>query len=852
MRIVTMTRKPCSGGSATNNVIGHQAGALNIDGCRVGYLSTRDFRETVSRNPGTDRRFVSNLYDTQSKTRPMQRVDTSGRWPANVVLVHRPECHHVGAVAGPGYTINRWTDGAKPFGGGAGHEYESKERSEERIPVWDCVDSCAVGKMDEQSGVSRSGAMRRYVGAYEGDSVTGFLRGNSGPHNQRDDVGTAARFFKQVQSEEDAMSNVPRELWDYLYTMIAPPPSCEPIIIMDADLAALDLSQFEDSSVHGMITVGNPELYMKEIDRVLKPGAHLLLIAPDTEPTGHTGACAVEDFGYEIRDAIALLDAPAEFHYVAKASTSERNAGVPEFRRTVEVARLFPADGVDVEDLAEDMAEHLEEEQARTWLEEGLPPHAVPEDLKDKFVERKVSVEKVRRNDHPCLHPDDLVMTARGYRPLTEVQTGDLVYSQDGRFHVIEEVTRHPYAGPCLYEIRVIGTNYTTRASNNHPFLVWRPVRERRYILGGHVLWLDAADVQRGDYTMTPIMEDEPLGDGRSEELAARADDEEFWFMFGLYLAEGSIHTAGPGKAAYPSYGLGDHEDDLHLRIDEYFAHVKVGIYEKESGTAVAIIPFDAEAGRIFLWLGGKGAATKSLRPEFWSLSRSAREAVYEGYMAGDGGDVRNHRQCKTVSQDLASQMWLLSEGLGYKANLFRYPGTPGGIGDRVFKSVSPEHQMHFYSRNQALQRRQPSRPTHLEHEGRRYLLRYVKEVREVPYEGDVMNLSVEGSPTFMTPVGMTHNTCKPVGVMERLLADVPKDALVVDPFVGSGTTGIACLRTGHDFVGIEQDAEYLKIADQRIRYWDRAEAAWQNAEIESEAELEEDEPMTLEDLFGG
>jgi site-specific DNA-methyltransferase (adenine-specific) len=44
-----------------------------------------------------------------------------------------------------------------------------------------------------------------------------------------------------------------------------------------------------------------------------------------------------------------------------------------------------------------------------------------------------------------------------------------------------------------------------------------------------------------------------------------------------------------------------------------------------------------------------------------------------------------------------------------------------------------------------------------------------------------------------------------------------PPNGIVLDPFCGSGTTGIACKLEGFDFVGMEQDAEYCKIAEARI-----------------------------------
>ena len=40
---------------------------------------------------------------------------------------------------------------------------------------------------------------------------------------------------------------------------------------------------------------------------------------------------------------------------------------------------------------------------------------------------------------------------------------------------------------------------------------------------------------------------------------------------------------------------------------------------------------------------------------------------------------------------------------------------------------------------------------------------------------------------------------------------------VVLDPFMGSGTTGMACVNTGRDFIGIEIDEDYFKIAQARI-----------------------------------
>jgi DNA modification methylase len=62
------------------------------------------------------------------------------------------------------------------------------------------------------------------------------------------------------------------------------------------------------------------------------------------------------------------------------------------------------------------------------------------------------------------------------------------------------------------------------------------------------------------------------------------------------------------------------------------------------------------------------------------------------------------------------------------------------------------------------------------------------------------------------------HPTQKPVGVMTWCLERLPADCRTVfDPFMGSGTTGVACARTGHRFTGIEREETYFDAACRRI-----------------------------------
>ena len=53
---------------------------------------------------------------------------------------------------------------------------------------------------------------------------------------------------------------------------------------------------------------------------------------------------------------------------------------------------------------------------------------------------------------------------------------------------------------------------------------------------------------------------------------------------------------------------------------------------------------------------------------------------------------------------------------------------------------------------------------------------------------------------------------------MRRCVTAITKEgAIVIDPFMGSGTTGHACINLGRNFIGIEREAEYIAIAQARL-----------------------------------
>ena len=171
--------------------------------------------------------------------------------------------------------------------------------------------------LDEQSiagGMHSAGSSRE---ASRTAGKTGMFPMDGDGH-RFGDSGGASRFFK----------NVKEDLVSYLRDMITPPEGVVKVVPLD-----IIEPTGEDESVHGFIVMGTPTSdQCEELLRICKPGAHVLLIAPEEQPTGHTGMCRMEDAGFEIRDTILLLLEAGGFWYIPKPSRSERDAGCHKLR----------------------------------------------------------------------------------------------------------------------------------------------------------------------------------------------------------------------------------------------------------------------------------------------------------------------------------------------------------------------------------------------------------------------------------------------------------------------------------------------------------------------------------------
>ena len=193
---IIVARKPLEGTVAAN-VLKYGTGGLNIDACRV---------TGVKDTPASPRRAdqhatygdLSNDPGTGKGWDP-----TAGRWPANIVLTHSEGCQQIGEGIVEGYQINRFTDGAKPFGNGAGHPYESKSIPEQMVSIYRCVDGCPVAELNRQSGHRKSGSVAPggFSGPYKAEVYGKYARNEIREETIYADEGGAARYFNTFEPD---------------------------------------------------------------------------------------------------------------------------------------------------------------------------------------------------------------------------------------------------------------------------------------------------------------------------------------------------------------------------------------------------------------------------------------------------------------------------------------------------------------------------------------------------------------------------------------------------------------------------------------------------------------------------
>lgn len=165
---IILARKPFKG-TVAKNVLEHGTGGINVDGCRI---STEDnLSGGAYAKDGSERHDGSENWRYKRDGSAGEFNQPKGRWPANVILTHHPECECVGmkiigsgkAQLSKGECAGGVHDGyVRPNKSSYTHKEPGHRKTlgKETLEAWKCHPDCPVGVLDEQSIPQMHGASR--------------------------------------------------------------------------------------------------------------------------------------------------------------------------------------------------------------------------------------------------------------------------------------------------------------------------------------------------------------------------------------------------------------------------------------------------------------------------------------------------------------------------------------------------------------------------------------------------------------------------------------------------------------------------------------------------------------------
>jgi site-specific DNA-methyltransferase (adenine-specific) len=229
---ILMFRKPVNESSVIEQIKKTGTGGINIEASRVKHSSKEDFEKHKAGVDAIKARGgkMGNSWKNSSDLSGANDVKISGRYPPNLIMVHSDLCRRVGSemVAVP--PINRFDDGAKPFGGGAGHKYTTITRDDEEVEIWDCHHSCPIRWLHFHSG-----ALEKPTRTKKGSKSNPPTKSPNGASKYFFNINPDSTFFYvpkpsqaekneglEQEDENEHVSVKPLRLMEYLVTMATP------------------------------------------------------------------------------------------------------------------------------------------------------------------------------------------------------------------------------------------------------------------------------------------------------------------------------------------------------------------------------------------------------------------------------------------------------------------------------------------------------------------------------------------------------------------------------------------------------------------------------------------------------
>lgn len=364
------------------------------------------------------------------------------------------------------------------------------------------------------------------------------------------------------------------------------------------------------------------------------------------------------------------------------------------------------------------------------------------------------------RDLYLCLHPNTLVKMVGGFKPIDRVEIGEEVLAFDGEKEVsrrVTEVHRNPIHAP-MYLLKGTGL-FPMKVTENHPVAIRykEPVRGQQGHGGlGSVEWVTPAQLvqdfmEKGKFGWRSSRKPYMGMTFRTEEIDVPEITDGKCELLGWYMAEGSIVADGRQVVWYLNINERDEADRIQaLCLSEFGARaVQEEIEERGRTTNVRMVRCSSTKMADFIkkYVMGRNAREKHFAEAVMTLPLFKQQKIMFADMMGDGcvipqgdGEVQTESRT-TASRILALQlqeMYLRQGRLACVAESVAKTGyKPGAVRYRVDVFEQGDRCVMFES-------------------GTAWVP--VRYIREISYEGDVCNLTVEGLHTYVTESGVVHN----------------------------------------------------------------------------------------------
>lgn len=402
---------------------------------------------------------------------------------------------------------------------------------------------------------------------------------------------------------------------------------------------------------------------------------------------------------------------------------------------------------------------------------------------------------------------------------------------------------------------RVLGWSKSARTGDELEFTLRSG--ERIACTRGHVWPTDRGNVRAEDLREGDVLQSCTLPEPVTPRRPSSLGDEMVGWFVGLYIAEGSRGTDGAIQIA------------SHIRESDRFDRLReialafdgtCKVHQTSKNGCTVNLYGSVLGGIIDAYVGGRVAKDKHLNVRCWRRSNRFLRALLEGYLHGDGHyDIANDRWrigfCRNYS--LEDDIRTLCARLDVQLRLRlatssicgrRFPSFRGEI-----RFIKPAHHNAKKDTEIVAIGRGRARcywdvgvedEPHLFALASGVLTHNSKPNGAPQFTGDRPGQGFESLAIGHCPgkkrwngggkhAVWTHSldqrsessgrhehpAQKPIALMLDLVSDFTDPCeTILDPFAGSGTTGVACLRLGRRFIGIEKDEKYFELACERLR----------------------------------